>query len=136
MVEDDHVSSLFSFLVLSCSNFRIDTPNLKYLNLWENYGIIQVTTGLQDLETLVLSRTSVTKLSCDLVLDEKTNNFPSLKKLYISCIDVNSRTISAWSKRRPSVEVLVEANVDFFNEYLLYLDDFDDLPLFHEEQKY
>lgn len=86
---------------------------------------------LDHLETMVLSRTSATKLSCDHILE----NFPKLKTLYISSIDVNNRTLSSW-KKKYDTEVLLEANRDFFNEYLLYLDDFDNLSLYHEEQKY
>jgi len=87
--------------------------------------------ALDTLETLVISRTSATKLSCETILQ----NFHGLKTLYISCIDVSQRNANTW-KVKYGADVVLDAMRDFFYDYLIYLDDFDHFSLFHEEQKY
>jgi len=106
-------------------------PKLKYVNLWENFGIIQFTANLPELETLILSRTSATKLSFQHILE----NFPTLKTLICSNVDVTGRTMQAW-KKKYDVDVIIDATRDFFFVFIERLADFDNLELFHEEQKY
>jgi len=106
-------------------------PKLKNVNLWENFGIIQFTAELPELENLILSRTSATKLSFQHVLDHYT----TLKTLTCSSVDVGPRTVQTW-KKKYDVDVIIDATRDFFFVFIENLGDFDNPELFHEEQKY